>query len=150
MTSTTGIGGELIGRISLPSFNLVSGGNINLLAGVNELSLNSVAANSQLHLRDTPLNTTLGISPTVNPLTGAGLGYPGNQPYHTTTSTTSSSTSSTSTSTATTTGLSGVFNAGTLDPTIAGFGGGNVGAINGAIPIIPTIGNGQNAREPPA
>jgi len=145
LTSNTGVGGELMGRISLPNFNLVSGGYINLLAGVNELSLNSVAANSQVHLRDTPLNTTLGISTTVDPLTGAGLGYPGNHPYHTT----SVPTSGTSGGTSTTTGLSGVNNPGTLDPTIAGFGGTGVGAINGAIPIIPTIGNGQNYRGTP-
>ncbi len=142
LNSTTGVGGELMGRISLPEFNLVSGGNINLLAGVNELSLNSVAANSQLHLRDTPLNTTLGISTTVDPLSGAGLGYPGNQPYHTL-SVPSSGSSTTSSS------LAGVFNPGTLDPSIAGFGGTGVGAINGAIPIIPTIGNGQNYRGTP-
>ncbi len=145
LNSTTGVGGELMGRISLPEFNLVSGGNINLLAGVNELSLNSVAANSQLHLRDTPLNTTLGISTTVDPLTGAGLGYPGNQPYHSTTV----ATSGTSGGTSATTGLSGVNNPGTIDPTVAGFGGTGVGAINGAIPILPTIGNGQNYRGTP-
>ena len=144
LNSLTGIGGELMGKISLPSFNLVSGGNINLVAGVNELSLNSVAANSQLHLRDTPLNTTLGISTTVDPLTGAGLGYPGNQPYHSTLSS-----GSLASNAATTLGLTGVVNPGTLDPTIAGFGGTGVGAINGAIPFISTIGNGQNYRGTP-
>ena len=149
LNSPNGVGGTLMGRISLPDFNLVSGGNINLLAGVNELSLNSAAANSQMHLRDTPLNTTLGISTSVNPLTGAGLGYAGNQPYHTTTTTTTSTSTTGSTTATTTAGLSGVTNAGTLDPTIAGFGGANVGAITGAIPIIPTIGNGQNALGTP-
>ena len=155
LTSNTGVGGELMGKISLPDFNLVSGGYINLLAGVNELSLNSVAANSQVHLRDTPLNTTLGISTTVDPLTGAGLGYPGNQPYHSILTGGSSggsgsfSGSSGSSSSTAALGLSGVNNPGTLDPTIAGFGGTGVGAISGAIPIIPTIGNGQNYRGTP-
>ncbi len=143
LSSTTGVGGELIGRIKLPEFNLVAGGNINLLAGVDVLSLNSVAANSQLHLRDTPLNTTLGISTTVDPLTGAGLGYSGNQPYHTI------STITPSTSTTTSTAIGGVSGVGTLDPTISGFGGLGVGAINGAIPIINTVGNGQNLRGTP-
>lgn len=154
LNSLTGVGGELIGRISLPDFDLVSGGNVNLLAGVNELTLDSVAANSQMHLRDTPLNTTLGISTTVDPLTGAGLGSAVNQPYRTTTaSTTSSSTGAGggggSGTTGTATGLAGVTNAGTLDPTITGFGSTAVGAINGAIPIINTIGNGQNVRGTP-
>ena len=34
--------------------------------------------------------------------------------------------------------------AGTLNPTAVGFGGGSVGAINGAIPFINTVGNGEN------
>ena len=143
LTSTTGVGGTLMGRISLQQFNLVSGGNINLLAGVNELALNSVSANSQLHLRDTPLNTTLGISTSVDPITRAGLGYVGNQPYRT------NVTGTNILGLTTTTGLTGVFNAGTTDPTIYGFGGAAPGAISGAIPIIPTIGNGQNFRGTP-
>ena len=143
LSSTTGLGGTLMGRISLKQFDLVSGGNINLLAGVNELALNSVSANSQLHLRDTPLNTTLGISTSVDPITGAGLGYVGNQPYRT------NVTGTNILGVTTTTGLTGVFNAGTTDPTIYGFGGAAPGAINGAIPIIPTIGNGQNIRGTP-
>ena len=157
LNSLTGVGGELMGRIHLPQFNLVSGGNINLVAGVNELYLNSVAANSQLHLRDTPLNTTLGISTTVDPLTGAGLGYAGNQPYHSSTTGSAASGSRTNSpsgiSTAivtTTTNTSLTTNGGSvLDPTEIGFAGGNVGAINGAIPIINTIGNGQNFRGTP-
>ena len=143
LTSTTGVGGSLMGRISLKQFNLVSGGNINLLAGVNELALNSVSANSQLHLRDTPLNTTLGISTSVDPITRAGLGYVGNQPYRT------NVTGTNILGLTTTTGLTGVFNAGTTDPFIYGFGGAAPGAISGAIPIIPTIGNGQNFRGTP-
>ena len=146
LNSPNGVGGDLIGRISLPDFNLVSGGNINLLAGVNELSLNSVAGNSQMHLRDTPLNTTLGISPSVDPLTGAGLGYAGNQPYRTGPVSSTGSSGSNS-STGTTTSFTGSSSA--LDPTTTGFGGGNVGAISGAIPIIPTVGNGQNVRGTP-
>ena len=161
LNSLTGVGGELIGRISLPDFDLVSGGNVNLLAGVNELTLDSVAANSQMHLRDTPLNTTLGISTTVDPLTGAGLGYAGNQPYRsistsnssvsgtTGQTTTASGANGTTTVGAAVTGLSGVQNPGTLDPTVTGFGSTAVGAINGAIPIINTIGNGQNVRGTP-
>lgn len=147
LNSPNGVGGTLIGRISLPDFDLVSGGTVNLLAGVNELSLNSVAANSQMRLRDTPLNTTLGISTTVDPLTGAGLGYAGNQPYRDTSiqgvSITTTGVNTTGGSTTTTTSTQA------LDPTIAGFGGANVGAINGAIPIIPTVGNGQNFRGTP-
>lgn len=153
LNSLTGVGGELMGRISLPQFNLVAGGNVNLTAGVNEVYLNSVASNSQMHLRDTPLNTTLGISPSIDPLTGAGLGYAGNQPYRSTSTTTGSGTSTTSNANATTgsTATTGTTTTSTspLDPTTTGFGGGNVGLINGAIPIINTVGNGQNFRGTP-
>ncbi len=143
LSSLTGLGGTLIGRISLKQFDLVSGGNINLTPGVNELFLNAVTSNSQMHLRDTPLNTTLGISTSVDPITGAGLGYAGNQPYRTAVSGTSLN------GVTNNTGLTGVYNAGTLDPTITGFPSTNNGAISGAIPIIPTIGNGQNVRGTP-
>ena len=93
------------------------------------------------------------------PSPGAGLGYAGNQPYHTSSATSVTTTSGTTTTTnsGTTgstssniaTGISGVTNPGTLDPTITGFGSLAVGAINGATPIINTIGNGQNVRGTP-
>ncbi len=145
--SLTGVGGELLGQVSLPGFDLVSGGNINLLPGVNALTLNSVAANSQVHLRDTPLNTTLGISTSVNVSQGPGAVNSINSPNGVgTTGATGSSTGTTggSATGSPATGNSNVTGAGTLSPTITGFGGTGVGAINGKIAMIPTVGNGQN------
>src|SRR5260370_42492620 len=60
LDSLTGLGGELLGRVLLPQFNLISGGNGNLTAGVQVFTLNSGAPNPQVHLPDTPLNTSLG------------------------------------------------------------------------------------------
>jgi hypothetical protein len=59
ITSLTGVGAETIGIVRLPDFDLVPGGAINLLGGVDELSLRSVGANTQVHLRDNPLSTTI-------------------------------------------------------------------------------------------
>ena len=149
LNSLTGLGGDLLGRVLLPSFNLIGGGQVNLLPGVQVFTLNSVATNSQVHLRDTPLNTSLGVQSYVNTVTGAGTGFAKLSASSTgaTSSSASGLLSGTSIGTATgSTGSSGftVVNPGTLDPVAIGFGGGTVGAINGKIPIINTIGNGQN------
>jgi len=139
LASTTGIGGELIGLVSLPGFDLVRGGNINLLGGVNVLTLDSVAANSQVHLRDAPLNTTLGISSSATANTGYVTGNLG-----TSLTTTVTTALGSTTGTASTVAAGNVSGAGTLDPQISGFGGPLVGAVSGKIAIIPTVGNGQN------
>ena len=146
--SLTGIGGDLLGRVLLPSFNLIRGGQINLTAGVQVFSLNAVASRSQIHLRDTPLNTSLGLQSYVNTVSGAGQSYA----LLSSTSTGATSSSSTGLSSGSSIGAAtgnssgGVtnINSGTLNPTAVGFGGGSVGAINGAIPIINTVGNGEN------
>ena len=148
LDSLTGLGGELIGRVILPSFNLISGGNVNLTAGVQVFTLNSVAANSQVHLRDTPLNTSLGLQSYVNTVTGAGVAYAKLSATSTGATTSSASGLSSGTSIGVATGSSAggltTLDAGTLNPMAVGFGGGSVGAINGAIPIINTVGNGEN------
>lgn len=107
--TATGVGAETVGVVLLPDFDLVSGGAVNLLGGVDEIRLRSVAANSQMHLRDNPLNTTVA-NLTADPSESGSV--------------------------------SGI---GTLDPTSDAFGGPNVGDINGPIPFIDTVGNGQNA-----
>jgi len=157
LDSLTGVGGELIGLVSLPQFDLVPGGNINLLGGVNKLTLDSVAANSQLHLRDTPLNTSLAISSSAN----AGQGYVTGNPTTSTTAGFGAGTSGAGINSVvnanlglgagSTTGVSSISNGsgnitgvGTLDPQVSGFGGTGVGATNGKLAIIPTAGNGQN------
>jgi hypothetical protein len=50
----TGLGSTVIQGFSLSDFDLVSGGNINLTAGVNTLVLDSIAPNTQIHLRALP------------------------------------------------------------------------------------------------
>lgn len=148
LNSLSGLNGELIGRVILPSFNLIPGGDVNLTSGVQVFTLNSVAANSQVHLRDTPLNISLNIPSYVNTATGAGSSFA--KLSSTSTGATSSSAtglaSGTSIGAASGSSSSGltIIGQGTLNPTAVGFGGGSVGAINGAIPIINTVGNGQN------
>ncbi len=143
------MGGDLVGRVLLPSFNLISGGQVNLTSGVQVFNINSAAANSQIHLRDTPLNTTLGVPSYVNTVTGAGLSYARISSTSTgaTTSTASGLASGTSIGAATGSSPAAALtinNSGTLNPVALGFGGGSVGAINGGIPIINTVGNGEN------
>jgi hypothetical protein len=150
LDSLTGLGGELLGRVLLPSFNLISGGNVNLTSGVQVFSLNSVSPNSQVHLRDTPLNTSLGLPSQgyVDTVTGRGLKFA--KLSSTSTGATSGSASGLSSGTsigvASGSAASGltVVGQGTLNPVAIGFGGGSVGSINGPIPIINTVGNGQN------
>jgi hypothetical protein len=148
LDSLTGLGGDLIGRVLLPSFNLISGGEVNLLAGVQVFTVNSVSANSQVHLRDTPLNTSLGIQSYVNTVTGAGVSFATLSSSSTGATSSSASGLSSGTSIGVATGQSAggvtTIGQGTLNPTAIGFGGGSVGAINGAIPIINTVGNGEN------
>jgi hypothetical protein len=162
--SLTGLNGEIVGRVLLPSFNLISGGDVNLTSGVQVFKLNSVSPDSQVHLRDTPLNETpvkgslsnndtilndtLSIPSYVNTVTGAGSSYA--KVSSTSTGATSSSASGLASGTsigaasgASSSGLS-ITGQGTLTPTAVGFGGGSVGAINGEIPIINTVGNGEN------
>lgn len=47
-----------LGRITFRDFDLVEGGSVQLAGGIGVLSLNSIAANSQLHLRPLPTTTT--------------------------------------------------------------------------------------------
>jgi hypothetical protein len=60
----TGIGGTPMAVLNLKNFDLVSGGQINLTAGLHEIFLNSTAANSQVNLRELPesLVTTGSVS----------------------------------------------------------------------------------------
>ena len=150
INTLSGVGGTLIGRVTLPNFDLISGGNINLTPGVNALTLNSVAANSQVHLRDNPLTTTLGLSTSVNAgnsfggaNAAAGFGSNNNAGLGATTGTSAGSVTGTGLG-AVSTGSGNITGIGTLDPQITGFGGSAVGAINGKIAMIPTVGNGQN------
>src|SRR5262249_44604002 len=50
--SATGV--NPVGRISLPAFNLIDGGYINLAAGISGLVLNPLGRDTQLHLKANP------------------------------------------------------------------------------------------------
>jgi hypothetical protein len=50
----SGVGGSVLKTASLKQFNLIDNGNINLTSGVDIVYLNSVGANTQIHLRYLP------------------------------------------------------------------------------------------------
>jgi hypothetical protein len=54
LNNLSGVGGNPLQAVILNQWNLVSGGNINLTSGVNSLVLNSIGADTQVHLRDIP------------------------------------------------------------------------------------------------
>jgi hypothetical protein len=58
--SLSGIGVSVLHTINLPNFNLIAGGTINVTSGIDILSLNSVAANTQIQLRELPSTVTAG------------------------------------------------------------------------------------------
>ena len=58
----SGVGGSLLNIVNLKDFNLVDGGQINLTGGVHQVYLNSIGANTQIHLRELPEQFTTGAS----------------------------------------------------------------------------------------
>lgn len=50
----SGVGGSVLKTANLKQFNLIDNGNINLTSGVDIVYLNSVGANTQIHLRYLP------------------------------------------------------------------------------------------------
>ena len=50
----TGIDGQLLGTLDAPKLDLVSDGMINMTSGVGRVVLRSIAANTEVHLRDLP------------------------------------------------------------------------------------------------
>ncbi len=59
-TSLSGIGASVLSTISLPNFNLVAGGTINVESGIAYLNLNSVGPDTQILLRELPSGLTTG------------------------------------------------------------------------------------------
>jgi hypothetical protein len=55
LNNLSGVGGNPLQSVILNQWNLVAGGNINLTSGVNTLVLNSIAADTQVHLRNIPV-----------------------------------------------------------------------------------------------
>ena len=58
----SGVGSTLLNVVNLKNFDLVDGGQINLTGGVHQLYLNSIGANTQIHLRELPPQFTTGSS----------------------------------------------------------------------------------------
>jgi len=54
----SGVGGNPINVVNLRDFDLISGGQINLTSGVQTVFLNSMASNSEAHLRTLPSTIT--------------------------------------------------------------------------------------------
>jgi len=52
--SLSGVGGNVLQAVILNDWDLVAGGTINLTSGVNSLVLNSIGADTQIHLRELP------------------------------------------------------------------------------------------------
>ncbi len=50
----TGIGGQVLGTLNAPKLDLVTNGMINMTSGVGRVVLRSIAANTEIHLRDLP------------------------------------------------------------------------------------------------
>ena len=59
-TSLSGIGASVLSTISLPNFNLVAGGTIDVESGIAYLNLNSVGPDTQIQLRELPSGLTTG------------------------------------------------------------------------------------------
>jgi len=59
-TSLSGIGASVLSTISLPKFNLMAGGTINVESGIAYLNLNSVGPDTQIELRVLPSGLTTG------------------------------------------------------------------------------------------
>ncbi len=91
--SLSGVGSSLINLVNLKGFDLVSGGRINLTGGVHLLTLNAVAGDTQINLRElpetpgspvvggvaslkNPLSVTSLSSSTTNSTTAAGVVFP--------------------------------------------------------------------------
>jgi len=58
----SGVGSSLLNVVNLKNFDLIDGGQINLTGGVHQLYLNSIGANTQIHLRELPAQFTTGSS----------------------------------------------------------------------------------------
>ena len=58
----SGVGSTLLNVVNLKNFDLIDGGQINLTGGVHQLYLNSIGANTQIHLRELPEQFTTGSS----------------------------------------------------------------------------------------
>jgi hypothetical protein len=94
--SLTGVGSPVLESVLLGSFDLIPDGNINLTAGVNSLSLDSIGPDTQIHLRALPpapttTTSTSGVATIVNINTVSGTRAAVITPFGTTTSTTTSS-----------------------------------------------------------
>ncbi len=98
--SLTGVGGSLINIVSLKNFNLVAGGRINLTSGVHAIYLNSVAADTQINLRQTPVAGTT-VNSAAGSLTLVSPGLSVTTPNGTTGSSSSNSSIGTSSSSST-------------------------------------------------
>lgn len=90
----SGVGGNVIFAVYLKDFDLIAGGNVNLTSGVNTLVLDSVGANTQVHLRELPPapSTTTSTTSTLGIVTSQSGTTTGGAVRGTTTTSTSTNT----------------------------------------------------------
>ncbi len=120
----SGAGSEKVGVVNLRPFTLVSGGSINLTAGVSRLVLDSADANSQIHLGQPPAITVSSTATGTSPSTGVIGGTVGSS------NTTSSTTGLTQSGPSSVGGLN-VTSAGSSVAATSGTTGAFSGSING-------------------
>ena len=70
----SGVGGNPIDVVNLKKFDLINGGQINLTSGVQNLYLNSMSSNSQVHVRTLPSTLTTDGTQTIT-AEGVSLTY---------------------------------------------------------------------------
>ena len=73
--SLSGVGSSLVNVIKLEDFDLIDGGRINLTGGIHVLSLNSIAANTQVNLREIPPALLANTTTTSTTENGVTLGF---------------------------------------------------------------------------
>ena len=73
--SVSGIGSSLVNVVNLKGFDLVEGGRVNLTGGVHTFFLNSVAANTEVQLREIPPALLSSSSTTSANQNGVTLGF---------------------------------------------------------------------------
>jgi hypothetical protein len=75
LNNFSGVGSTLLNVVNLKDFELIDDGQINLTGGVHQLYLRSVGANTQIHLRELPVQFLTGSSPSSVTDNGVNLAF---------------------------------------------------------------------------
>ncbi len=130
INNLTGVGGQLLGSLIAPKLDLVTNGQINMTSGIGRLQLRSIAANTEVHLRDLPQSFVATV--TSAPSTTVNI----------------NNVSSGSTATGTSAGVTNTINNVTGTATSPGSGGTSSNSTGNVIANGPTIALGQTTNIP--